>query len=283
MRVPEEIKKRVTGDIRKLNGRLLGIAIALDSESRQHAVARTPPGRILTAFYRKSVNTSRGIQSLKRERLIEEAWILLRVLLETHVNFFYFLMNDPKLMSQRYADAAILDKLKHLREMDFYKGTAMASMLSRDKWEALEEQIGGRYSASELKALRRHGFTGLSFEKRAKAVGLEVMYEMCYRIASRSVHMFDPAETSISSHYVFRGRGAERRELLRLRREQLERNQNMLLGRMSYVLAQFTKNALSEAELLRLGIGYEKYCDRISGPVSDEPADSPGTFRVWRV
>jgi hypothetical protein len=283
MRKPEEIMNRVTGDIRKLNARLLTVSIALDKESRRHPVARTPPGRILTSLYRKSVNTSRGIQFLKGEKLIEEAWILLRVLLETHVNFFYFLRNDPTIMCQRYADAAILDKLKHLREVDFYQGTSMASLHSRDKWEALEEEIRGRYTATELKALRRNGFSGLSFRDRASAIGLKIMYEICYRIASRSVHMFDPAETSIYSDYTFRGQAAERRELLRLRRQQLERNQNMLLGRMSYVIAQFTQNALRELELLLLGLGYEKYCGKVSGPVTDETADPPGSFRIWRV
>jgi hypothetical protein len=283
MRDPAEIRKSVTGDIRKLNRRLVAVAIALDTDSRKNPVARTAPGRIVTSLYRKAVKTSQGIQFLKSERLIEEAWILLRVLLETHVNFLYFLSNDPKLMCERYADAIILDKLKHLREVNFYEGTPLASLLSRDKWEALEKDIRGRYSANEFKALRRNGFSGLSFEDRAKAIGLKEVYESCYRIASRSVHMFDPAETSISLHYGFGGREGEQRELLRLRREQLERNQNMLLGRMSYVIAQFTRNSFREAELMLLGLGYEKYCDRISGSEGDETADPPGTFRIWRL
>jgi len=288
LRDPEDIKSRVTGDIRKLNHRLLEIAARLDAEARAHPIARTPPGRILTSFYRKAVNTARAMEVLKQERLVEEAWILLRVLLETHVNFFYFLKKsgeDAKAICQRYADAAILDKLKHLREVNFYQGTAMASLHSREKWETTEADIQTRYSVQELKGMRRNGFSGLSFEDRAKAVGLKTMYEACYRIASRSVHMFDPAETSLYSAYAFRGRPKEKRELLRVRREQLESNQNMLLGRLSYVLAEFLKSHLASGQLMLLGLGYEKFRDQTSGPPEREAGqepDPPGTLRIWR-
>jgi hypothetical protein len=280
MRNPEEIKKRITGDIRELNRRLVTVAISLEKESRKNPIVRTPPGHILASLYRKAINTARAIESLKGEKLIEEAWVLLRVLLESHVNFFYFFQNDPSLMVQRYADASILDKLKHLREVDFYKGTSLASIHSREKWEATEKEIRGRYTDSEFKALRRHGFSGKSFEARAETVGLKVMYEACYRIASRSVHMFDPAET-IFSHFLSEKKG-EHQELLRLRRAQLERNQNMLLGRLSYFWAKFTENALREAELILLGLGYEKYCDKTSGVGNDEVPDPTGSFYIWR-
>ena len=93
LRDPEEIKRRITGDIQKLNVRLLKVANRLTRTSRNHRFGRTPPGGILTSFYRKAVYTTRGMEKLKQSRLIEEAWILLRVLLETHINFFYFVRN----------------------------------------------------------------------------------------------------------------------------------------------------------------------------------------------
>jgi len=239
----------------------------------------------LTSFYRKAVNTFRAIEVLKQQRLIEEAWILLRVLLETHVNFVYFLKNDPKVMCQRYADAPVLDKLKHLREVSFYEGTPTAALHRREKWEAIEAEIQARYTAQEIKAMRRNGLTGLSFEDRTKVVGLKTMYEFCYRIASRSVHMFDPAETSIYAEYAFHGRAKEKRELLRLRRLQLESNQNMLLGRVSYLMAEFIRSPAASARLMLAGLGYEKFRDKTSGPSlrdPDEESDRPGTFRIWR-
>jgi hypothetical protein len=281
MKDPEEIKKRITGDIKELNKRIVIVAISLEKESRRHRISRTPPGRILASFYRKAVNTARAIELLKKERLVEETWILLRVLLETAVNFFYFLQNDPIPMTKRYLDASILDKLKHLREVDFYEGTSLSHMHSREQWETTEKDIRGRYTDSEFKALRRHGFSGKSFEDRAEAIGLKAMYEACYRIASRSIHMFDPAET-IFSDFLSERKG-EHQELLRARREQLERNQNMLLGRMSYLWAQFTENALHEGELIILGLGYEKYCDKTSQPEIVNVPEPPGTFYIWRL
>ena len=160
MKDPEDIKKRITGDIKELNRRLVTVAISLEKESRNHRIARTPPGLILASFYRKAVNTARAIELLKRERLIEEAWILLRVLLETYVNFFYFLKNDLILMAKRYLDASILDKLKHLREVDFYEGTPLAHVNPREKWEETEKEIRERYTDAELRALSVIGFIG---------------------------------------------------------------------------------------------------------------------------
>jgi hypothetical protein len=285
LRDPEEIKKRVTGNIRELNKRLLEVSIQVDAHARAHAIARTPQGRILTSFFREGVNTAKAIEVLKRERLIEEAWILLRVLLETQVNFFYFLQHDATEMSRRYGEAAILDKLKHLREVTFYEGTPFAHMHSRDQWEATEAAIQARHTPAEVKKMRRHGFTGLSFEDRAKAVGLKTMYEACYRIASRSVHMFDPAETSITDHYAFRGRDDERKDFLRIRRDQLESNQNMLLGRMAFAMSEIVRDGVASAELVLLGLGYEKHRDRESGPqqtAEDDDQAHEGTFRVWR-
>ncbi|MGA2223466.1 MAG: DUF5677 domain-containing protein [Syntrophobacteraceae bacterium] len=287
-RDPEDIKKRVTGDIKKLNQRLLEIAVRLDKEARVHLITETLPGKILTSFYRKAVNTTKAIELLKKNMLIEEAWVLLRVLLEAHVNFCYFLRKsseDPILICQRYADSSILEKLKHLREVNFYQGTDMAALHSPEKWEATETEIRARYNEKELKAMRHYGFSGLSFEGRAKAVGLKSMYEFCYRIASRSVHMFDPAETSTWTDYELSGLPFELPELLQSRREALESAQNMLLGRVSFVLAQMLQKHSFSAELMLVGLGYEKFIDRTAGPVrhdSEHKDDPPGSFYIWR-
>lgn len=276
---------RVTGDIRKLNQRLLDVSERIAVAAHVHDVTHSPPGKILLSFFQKAVNTFKAIEVLKKERLIEEAWILLRVLLETHVNFFYFIRGDGEVMTRRYVDAAMLDKLKQLREVNFYEGTAAEKLHRRRDWEQAEIDIRGRYSTKEVEALKRNGFTGLSFQARSKAVGLKTMYEHCYRIASRSVHMFDPAETLLYSDYAFPGQQKEKRELLRLRREQLESNQNMLLGRMSFIMSKLTKQGLCSAELTIIGMGYEKFRDRTTGAVVLEPnetPDPPGTLRVWR-
>lgn len=276
---------RVTGDIRKLNQRLLDLSEKVAVEVQRHEIAQSPPGKILLSFFQKAVNTFKAIELLKNNGLIEEAWILLRVLLETYVNFFYFIRGDGEIMTRRYVDASMLDKLKQLREVNFYEGTAAENLHRRRDWEQADVDIKARYSGKEIEGLKRNGFSGLSFRERAKAVGLRVMYEHCYRIASRSVHMFDPAETLLFSDYAFPGRRKEKLELLRLRREQLESNQNMLLGRMAFIMSELTNNTLLSAQLTVIGLGYEKFRDRTSEAVVLEPGenpDPPGTFRVWR-
>ena len=291
LRPISEIKKRVTGDIAKLNSRLLRVSRRLERVAKKHRAIRSAPGRIVISLFRKAVNTFEGIELLKKRRLTEESWVLLRVLLEAHVNLVYFWLHDPKDMVLRYLDASMLDKLKHLREVNFYEGTALAETIKREQWEKAERVIQDRYTAADLKALRKHGFTGLSFEQRAKAVHMEKMYTFCYRIASRSVHTFDPAETPVFA-VAYQGRRDAKYDLLRSRREQLEANQNMLLGRLAYYLSQFVRDALISAELMIIGVGYEKFCDaartlergprKQGGTENGEEPDDNG-FYIWRI
>jgi hypothetical protein len=287
LRPISEIKKRVTGDIAKLNSRLLRLSRRLERVAKKHRAIRSAPGRIVISLFRKAVNTFEAIEMLKKRRLIEESWVLLRVLLEAHVNLVYFMTHDPKDMVHRYRDAAMLEKLKHLREVDFYAGTSLAGQIDRGHWENAEREIKDRYAGADFLALRKHGFTGLSFEQRAKAVGMEEMYKYCYRIASRSVHTFDPADTPVFA-VAYEGRQQAKWDLLRARRDQLEANQNMLLGRLAYYLTKFASDPLIVAELILIGVGYEKFRDgaktlarRPHKQGGAEPNDDG--FRVWRI
>jgi hypothetical protein len=240
-------------------------------------------------LYRKTVKTFEGIEVLKRRRLVEESWVLLRVLLEAHVNFVYYLSHEPTDMVHRYLDASVLDKLKHLREVGFYRGTSLEADIRQEDWDALEKKIKARYTDGEFVALRKNGFTGLSFQQRAKAVGLEEMYQYCYRIASRSVHSFDPAETPVFAR-ALRGRVEVKYDLLRARREQLDANQNMLLGRAAYFMSKFIREPLITMELVLIGVGYEKFRDRAktlahrTAHDGEVEASSEGDgFHVWRI
>jgi len=291
LRPISELKKRVTGNITELNSRLLRVSRRLERIAKRHRAIRSVPGRIVISLFRKAVNTFEGVELLKRRRLIEESWVLLRVLLEAHVNLVYFWLHDPKDMVHRYLDASMLDKLKHLREVNFYDGTALAETIKREHWEKAERVIKDRYADADFKALRRHGFTGLPFDQRAKAVHMEKMYQYCYRVASRSVHTFDPAETPVFA-VAYEGRRAAKYDLLRSRREQLEANQNMLLGRLAYYLSQFLRDALMSAELMIIGVGYEKFCDSAKtlergprkqrGAANGEEPEGNG-FHIWRM
>ena len=88
------------------------------------------------------------------------------------INLVYFLTHDPTDMVRRYLDASLLDKLKHLREVNFYEGTPLTGQFEREEWEKREAEIKSRYA--DFAALRKNGFTGVSFERRAKAVRLAV-------------------------------------------------------------------------------------------------------------
>ena len=284
LRSPDDIKKRVTGDIRELNRRLLPLAQKLVSASRKRKWANELPGMILHAFYRKAVNTFTSIETLKASRLIEESWIQLRVLLEAYINFFYFARNNPVEMAERYVDAIVIDKLKYLHSVSYFDGKApWASSVDADEWRARETAIKTKYSLEEYAAIKKNGFTGKSVETRAKTVGLTRMYDTCYRLASRNAHLFDPADTPLYRLFVPK---EELGGLLKSRREELEVYQNMLLGRMSLAFAEFQHDPLMNLKLILIGMGYEKYrdskphLDRIYD--EDFDPDPEGTMRVWR-
>ncbi len=280
MRPPDEIKKRVTGDICELNKRLLEVSNRLAIQVQRHSIAKTPQGRILVALFKKAVNTFRGVQLLKSKRLIEESWILLRVLLETHINLIYFLKNDATELTRRWVDASILEKLKYLREVNFCEGTGMAHLVHRKKWEQLEAKIKLRYSEREFKTLKKHGYSGLSLQQRADTVGLGAKYQNLYRIASRSIHTFDPVETGMMDY--IKNDEELGNELLASRREALESAQNMLLGRLSLILSNLIEAHLIQGDLWLLGLGYEKYRDKVDGQSTTLDAADPETFYVWR-
>ena len=71
-------------------------------------------------------------------------------------------------------------------------------------------------------------------------------------------------------------------ELLASRREALESAQNMLLGRLSLILSNLIEAHLIQGDLWLLGLGYEKYRDKVDGQSTTLDAADPETFYVWR-
>lgn len=279
MRSAADIKKRVTGDIRKLNDRLLIASNKIAIEIQKHEIAKTPQGRIVVALFKKAVNTFRGIQMLKSDRLLEESFVFLRVLLEAHINLIYFLKGkDSKDLTRRWADAAMLDKLKYLKEVDFFEGTPLEEKGKREAWEKAEAKIAARYSKAELHTLKKNGYSGLSVQARAEAIGLGSLYSHCYRITSRSVHTFDPAETGMMDYL---NDEPMREDLLSSRRAMLDSTQNLLLGRIAFLISEIVKDPLISVRMLALGLGYEKYKDK-QGVETPETDAEAGEFYIWR-
>ena len=195
------------------------------------------------------------------------------------MNLIFFLKGDnPTALTRRLADASMLDKLKYLKEVAFFEGTELEESGRREKWEEAEVRIVGQYSRAELHALRKYGYSGLTIQQRAQAVGLGTMYSDIYRITSRSVHMFDPAETGMMDYLddeVFHN------ELLSSRRVMLDSAQNVLLGRLAFLMSEIVDDALITVRMLALGLGYEKYRDKQEGEATVDHAES-GTFYIWR-
>lgn len=130
-----------------------------------------------------------------------------------------------------------------------------------------------------MRAIRRNGYSGLSVKERAEAVGLLDTYQNCYRIASRSVHTFDPAETGLMDYIDDK---EYRNGLLSSRRERLEWTQNFLLGRLAYLLSELISDPIISMKILLLGLGYEKYRDKKDGKSTTDSEIDSGTFYVWR-
>jgi len=188
--------------------------------------------------------------------------------------------SDATEMTRRMADARMLEKLKYLREVNFFEGTDLAHMGNREAWEKSAAEIVERYSKDALHAIRRNGYSGLSVQQRAEAVGLLDMYQNCYRIASRSVHTFDPAETGMMD-YIDDKKLHE--DLLSSRRETLESTQNLLFGRLAFLFSEMISNPLTGLEMLLLGLGYEKYRDKKDGKSTTESEMDPDMFYIWRL
>ena len=51
-----------------------------------------------------------------------------------------------------------------------------------------EQQIIAKYGKDTADKVRRHGFSGLSIEERAKHVDLSTEYHIVYRNFSRNIH-----------------------------------------------------------------------------------------------
>jgi hypothetical protein len=75
--------------------------------------------------------------------------------------------------------------------------------------------------------------------------------------------------------------------LLKARREQLEANQNILLGRLAYYVSEFIGSTLS-LELILVGVGYEKFRDKASSLLrfsesngAKQANTKDGEFYIW--
>src|SRR5262249_31511442 len=146
------------------------------------------------AFVRKMVRTMGCFRNLISSGFVEEAQVFGRVLIETRINFEYFLQlaaKDCNSAIGRVFDTIMLDKLKALHATNFRIGNRR---VNRRRWAAIEAQIKKVYGDQIFKQLKQHGFSEMSLEARAIKTRNKPLYDLAYRLYSRSVHATDIIE-----------------------------------------------------------------------------------------
>jgi hypothetical protein len=149
---------------------------------------------IVYAFLNKTIRLLLALKTLIFAEFEEESQILVRVLVETRINFDYFLFiakEDYDKAFMRVFDSIMLEKMKALVATDYLIGD---SHVDKGKWARIEKEIIGRYDSSEFKQLRRYGFSGLSLKGRVEKTNNQQYYDLVYRMYSRNVHSTDMAE-----------------------------------------------------------------------------------------
>jgi hypothetical protein len=190
----------VVGDLPHLQ-ELLGITRDMVSTLRRRAKPEVPE-RLVLAFATKAMQTAQAIVLLYQGGLSLEAQSLVRVLFEVSVSFdaFLRLLRDaPKAACQRVLDAMMLEKIKQQRASNFAGRELVAAAPGPEELDSTERDIASRYSDSELKSLRKNGFSGISVEDRARQAGAEEYYDIVYRNFSRNVHGSDFSELMLAN------------------------------------------------------------------------------------
>jgi Family of unknown function (DUF5677) len=138
------------------------------------------PHRITFGFFSKAIRTLKAIGLLYENNLNEEAQSLVRVIFETYINFFMFLLmmsEDPEATFYRVGDSMILEKVKQQRESKFVGLDLLPpGTLTPEEMLQAEEEIKSRYSESEFKKLKKYGFTGMNLEQCAIKTENKKMY-----------------------------------------------------------------------------------------------------------
>ena len=143
------------------------------------------------AFVRKMVRTMGCFRNLISAGFVEEAQVFGRVLIGTRINFEYFLQlaaKDCNSAISRVFDTIMLDKLKALHATNFRIGNRR---VNRRRWAAIEAHIKKVYGDQIFKQLKQHGFSEMSLEARAIKTRNKPLYDLAYRLYSRSVHATD--------------------------------------------------------------------------------------------
>lgn len=121
---------------------------------------------------------------------------LIRVLFEVRVDIELFMRAcaaDPVEAAHKVLDTMTLQKIASSGSRNF-SASALCQERLRAKMLEREQQIIAKYGKDTADKVRRHGFSGLSIEERAKHVDLSTEYHIVYRNFSRNIHNTDYME-----------------------------------------------------------------------------------------
>jgi hypothetical protein len=159
-----------------------------------------PIKTILLGFLTKSNHSLDAIILLYKRSLFHEAQSLIRIIFELFVTFMAFekmLRRDPKEAGMRVWDSVMLEKIKQQKATEFKGLDLIPGAPTPQDFFDQEREIANRYPESELKKIKRHGFSGLNVEQRARQAGLSDYYNIIYRNFSRNVHSTDFMELTL--------------------------------------------------------------------------------------
>ena len=88
----------------------------------------------------------------------------------------------------------MLQKISQERQSKFLGLASMPGAPSREKMLEHEQQLIAKYGKDTADKIRRHAFSGLSIEERAKHVCLSTEYNIVYRNFSRNIQNTDYME-----------------------------------------------------------------------------------------
>jgi hypothetical protein len=150
--------------------------------------------QFLIELFIKSHRTFQSLHILARQARVEDALCLLRVLVETTINFGYAIKGGPVEAFKRYHDWAVIDSIKRRRVQGVWKGGITKTDEAVMLLQKIEAEIKTRRTDQEIEDFKRKGVYGVSLEERARVSGEEKLYDGSYRITSRNSHAIDVIE-----------------------------------------------------------------------------------------
>jgi hypothetical protein len=147
----------------------------------------------ILALFIKSYKTIRGIKLLCMEGLPSDANALLRPLLECLISMRYLSDGDKSERGSEYFQFCHMQTEKVLNSLK--KNALLTDMVTDDmenKVKALSNELKNEMGEIEFnKRYKASHWSGKSIEIIAKEVGLDVLYDLPFRLSSQAIHATD--------------------------------------------------------------------------------------------